>query len=57
MPFDPEYNVNKELYDCLELVYEVLIFLDDIKTTLKQRRDLTPVLFPMFNPLKTIGKY
>jgi hypothetical protein len=51
------YNVDKELCECLELVYEILIELKDIKDALKQGKSTTNILFPPFDPFKTIGKY
>ena len=55
--FDQTYNVNKELCACLELVYEILDGLDDIKVILWKRKELTEILSPQSNPFKTIGKY
>ena len=55
--FDQTYNVNKELCACLELVYEILDGLDDIKVILWKRKELTEILSPRFDSLKTIGKY
>jgi hypothetical protein len=57
MPFHPQYNVNWELAECLELVYEILDFLDDIKLALELEEDITALLNPPFDPFKTIGKY
>ena len=57
MPYDQVYNVNWELVECLELVYEILDGLEDIKTALENRKDPSDILFPTFDPLKTIGKY
>jgi len=57
MPFDQQYNVNWELCECLELVYEILDFLDDIRLALELGEDLTNILHPPFDPFKTIGKY
>ena len=55
--FDQTYNVNGELCVCLELVYEILDGLDDIKLVLWKRKELTEILTPQFDPFKTIGKY
>ena len=55
--FDQTYNVNGELCACLELVYEILDGLDDIKLALWKRKELTEILAPRFDPFKTIGKY
>ena len=55
--FDQTYNVNKELCACLELVYEILDGLDNIKVVLWKRKELTEILSPQFDPFKTIGKY
>jgi hypothetical protein len=58
---DLVYNVNTEFDRCM-------VYWDDINDTLVYTRlalllkmDLTkklfPILFPVFNPLKTVGKY
>jgi hypothetical protein len=57
MPFDPEFNVEHELFVFLEDLYEILIELDDIKTALKKGTSITDILHPPFDPFKTIGKY
>jgi hypothetical protein len=57
MPFHPEYNVNWELCECLEVVYEILEELEDIITGLEKGKSITDILHPPFNPLKTIGRY
>jgi hypothetical protein len=57
MPFDQDYNVNWELCECLELVYEILDFLDDIRLALELREDIASLLNPPFDPFRTIGKY
>ena len=44
--FDQTYNVNGELCACLELMYEILDRLDDIKLALWKRRELTEILAP-----------
>ena len=55
--FDQTYNVNGELCVCLELMYEILDGLDNIKLVLWKRKELTEILTPRFDPFKTIGKY
>jgi hypothetical protein len=57
MPFDQLYNVNNELCECLELVYEILDFLDDIRLALELQEDIIALLNPPFDPFRTIGKY
>ena len=55
-----QYDMDKELLDCLEIIYN-LIFLNDIKLTLELDEDLVPIIHPPFDPpfdpFKTIGKY
>ena len=53
----PAYNVDRELYFCLELIYEILIDLEDIKDDLEKGKSITNILHPPFDPLKTVGKY
>jgi hypothetical protein len=55
--FDQQYNVNFEIVDCLEIVYEILDNLEDIRIALWKKKDPSHILSPPFNPLKTIGKY
>ena len=57
MTFNQTYNVNWELCECLELMYEILDSLEDIKLALKKRKEITEILHPRFDPFKTIGKY
>ena len=57
MTFDAKYNINKEMDDYLEVIYEILIDLDDIKDALERGISITNILFPPFDPFKTIGKY
>lgn len=57
MTFHPEYNVNWELCECLEYVYEILDELEDIKEGLENGKSITHILHPPFDPFKTIGKY
>ena len=57
MTFDAEYNINKEMDDYLEVIYEILIDLDDIKDALERGISITNILSPPFDPFKTIGKY
>ena len=57
MTFDAEYNINKEMDDYLEVIYEILIDLEDIKDTLERGISTTNILSPPFDPFKTIGKY
>ena len=57
MTFDAKYNINKEMNDYLEVIYEILIDLDDIKDALERGISITNILSPPFDPFKTIGKY
>ena len=57
MTFDPKYNINKEMDNYLEVIYEILIDLDNIKDALERGISITNILSPPFNPFKTIGKY
>jgi hypothetical protein len=58
-PFDQTYNVEPQSDTCLELVYEILINLEDIRIALEKGRNPDFFLFPNlgFDPFKTIGKY
>lgn len=51
------YNVHWEAIECLELVYEILDTLEDIRIALDEGKELTDILYPPFNPFKTYGKY
>jgi len=55
--FDQLFNVNWELAECLELVYEILDNLEDIRIALEEGKDPALILFPPFDPFRTIGKY
>ena len=57
MTFDAQYNINKEMDNYLEVIYEILIDLDDIKDVLEREISVTNILSPPFDPFKTIGKY
>ena len=57
MTFDAKYNINKEMDDYLEVIYEILIDLDDIKNALERGISITNILSPPFDPFKTIEKY
>ena len=52
-----QYNVDEELLDCLEIIYDLIDFLDDIRLALEMEKDLIPIIHQPFNPFKTIGKY
>ena len=56
MPFDQPYNVHWELVECLELVYEILDDLEDIRIALEKGKDPSTILRPTFDPLKTIRR-
>jgi hypothetical protein len=46
-----------ELVACLELVYEILDNLEDIRIGLENGLDPSTFLDPPFDPLQTFGKY
>jgi hypothetical protein len=48
--FDRTYNVNQELCTCLERMYEILDFLEDIRLALERNWDITALLNPPPNP-------
>ena len=50
-----QYNMDEKLLDCLEIIYDLINFLDDIRLALE--KDLTPIIHQPFDPFKTIGKY
>ena len=50
-----QYNVDKELLDCLEIIYDLIDFLDNIRLVLETEKELTPIIHWPFNPVKTIG--
>ena len=39
-----QYNVDKELLDCLEIIYNLIDFLDDIRLALEMEQDLIPII-------------
>ena len=51
------YNMDEELLDCLEIIYDLINFFDDIRLALETEKDLIPIIHWPFNPFKTIGKY
>ena len=55
--FHQQFNVNWEIIDCLEIVLEILYDLEDIRIALEEGKDPSHILFPPFDPFKTIGKY
>ena len=63
MPFDQKYNVDREIRKGLILVEEGLTLVEDINLALVLGTSLTDVfhlirlIYPPFDPLKTIGKY
>ena len=38
-----QYNMDEELLDCLEIIYDLINFLDDIRL-LETEKDLTPII-------------
>ena len=60
MPYDDNTTyLLTELKDCLKILYEILIVLEDIWIALEKGRDPDFFLFPNFgfDPFRTIGKY
>ena len=55
--FDRKYNLKEETVNALEIVYEILIELWDIRLDLENGQSITEILYPPFDPFKTIGKY
>jgi hypothetical protein len=55
--FDEQFNVNWEIIECLEIVYEILDDLEDIEIALWKGKDPSHILSPPFDPFETIGKY
>jgi len=55
--FDQLFNVNWELVECLEILYEILDDLEDILIALEKEKDPSYILFPPFDPFLTIGKH
>ena len=39
-----QYNVDEELLDHLEIIYDLIDFLDDIRLALEMERDLIPII-------------
>ena len=52
MSFHPEFNVNRERYQYLEGIYEILIDLEDIREKLERGISITHILHPPFDPSK-----
>ena len=52
-----QYNMDKELLDCLEIIYNLINFLDNLRLVLETEKDLVPIIHQPFDPFKTIGKY
>ena len=51
-----QYNVEEELLDCLEIIYDLIDFSDDIRLALEMEKDLIPIIHWPLDPFKTIGK-
>jgi hypothetical protein len=54
---DQQYNINWEIIECLEIVYEILDDLENIRIALWKKKDPSHILSPPFDPFKTIGRY
>ena len=39
-----QYNVDEELLDCLEIIYDLIDFLNNIRLALEMEKDLTPII-------------
>jgi hypothetical protein len=46
-----------ELAYCLDVIYEILDDLEDIRIGLETGLDISTFLSPTFDPLRTFGKY
>ena len=61
MPLDSTYNVEAAWDKCMDCLDEALDILVYVRLGLALKLDLTndvfPVIFPLFDPSKTIGKY
>ena len=61
MPINATYNVETEFDKCMDCLDEALDILIYTRLGLELKVDLTkyvfPILFPPFDPFKTIGKY
>ena len=55
--FDRKYNLEEETVNALEIVYEILNEVWDIRLDLENGRSIMEILYPPFDPFKTIGKY
>ena len=40
----PQYNMDEELLDCLEIIYNLINFLDNIRLVLETEKDLIPII-------------
>ena len=38
-----QYNMDEKLLDCLEIIYNLIDFLDDIRLVLETEKDLIPI--------------
>ena len=60
MPFTQKYDIDEEFFLCLEFLYDLLDFLDDIRLALELDEDLgllihSPIVIPpTFDPFQTI---
>ena len=48
-----QYNMDKELLDCLEIINDLINFLDDIRLALETEKDLTPIIHRPSKPLES----
>ena len=39
-----QYNVDEELLDCLEIIYDLIDLLDNIRLALETKKDLIPII-------------
>ena len=39
-----QYNMDKKLLDCLEIICDLIDFLDDIRLALETEKDLIPII-------------
>jgi len=51
------FDLTWELAYCLDILYEILDDLEDIRIGLEKGLDISTFLPPPFDPLRTVGKY
>ena len=49
-----QYIMDEELLDCLEIIYNLINFLDDIRLVLETEKDLIPIIHQPSTPSKPL---